>query len=101
MEIHLGNSFFLFKSFLQITKLKQRNEIVQILFGYFWYILFRIYRETKARQSEIYGITESLNKRISTGALWNDQNNATRVFYINTSVTNVSTSLLCAMPKIL
>jgi len=30
-----------------------------------------------------------LNKRISTGAPWNDQNNATRVFYINASVTNV------------
>jgi len=30
-----------------------------------------------------------LNKRISTGAPRNNQNNATRVFYINASVTNV------------
>lgn len=39
---------------------------------------------------------ESFNKRISMGALETDQNNATRVFYINASVTNVPTSLLCA-----
>lgn len=48
-----------------------------------------------AMQSAIYSIIESFNKRVSTGTLGTDQNNAVYVFYINARITNMPTSL-CA-----
>lgn len=50
-----------------------------MLYGNLIYSVSNVHRAVI--QSEIYGIADSLNKRISTGATRNDQNNVTHVLH--------------------
>lgn len=93
-EIYLSFSRIIFKKLQNCKLIIER--VIKILHGNLIYSVSNAPRGY-ARQSEIYGIADSLNKRISTGATRNDQNHTTRVFYINAGVINAPTSLFHAL----